>query len=76
MRESRSKKDVVPGYPRYSRGDIVRFVRNGIEKMGKISVVDAHGTLEGNDQPSYDILVEGDNCLYKHIQESEIVGKI
>ena len=66
----------VPGNPRYMRGDIVRMKWDDAEKIGKISVVDAYGTFGQNEEPSYDIFVEEDNCIYKHIMESEILGKI
>lgn len=66
----------IPGKPKYKRGNIVRMACEDIEKIGKIFVVDAHGTFGQNEEPSYDILVEEDNCLYKHICESEILGKI
>lgn len=66
----------IPGSPRYHREDMVRIKWDDTEKVGKITVVDAFGTFEQSEEPSYDILVEEDNCLYKHICESEILGKI
>jgi len=66
----------IPGRPRYRYGDMVRFVWQDNEKIGRISIVDAYGTFEQSEEPSYDIFVEEDNCLYKHICESEIVGKM
>ena len=45
-------------------------------KVGKIDIIDPYGTFEQREEPSYDILVEEDNCLYKHICESEIVRKL
>lgn len=70
------KKVYIPGRPRYRREDIVRINWDGTEKAGKICVVDAFGTFEQSEEPSYDIFVEEDNCLYKHICESEILGKV
>ena len=35
------------------------------EKCGMIQIVDAYGTFEQEDEPSYDICVEEENCLYK-----------
>lgn len=65
------------GKPRYKNGDIVTFyivdtvgVNKVITKTGYIYIVDPYGTFEQNDEPSYDIMVEQDNCLYKHIRES------
>ena len=66
----------IPGRPCYHREDMVRIKWDDTEKVGKITVVDAFGTFEQSEEPSYDILVEEDNCLYKHICESEILGKI
>ena len=43
------------------------------ELEGIIQVVDAWGTFEQNEEPSYDILCEKKNCLYKHVLESEII---
>lgn len=40
-----------------------------------IQIVDAYGTIEQEDEPSYDICVEEENCLYKHIREPDIVRK-
>lgn len=74
--KSNLKETPVPGHPRYRHGDIVRMKWSDIEKIGKISIVDAYGTFEQSDEPSYDILVVEENCLYKHILESEILGKI
>lgn len=65
----------VAGRARYRLGDMVRINWNAVEKIGKICVVDAHGTFVQNEEPSYDILVEEDNCIYKHICESDVLGK-
>ena len=69
------EKIPVPGHPRYHCEDMVRVKWDDTEKIGKIFVVDAFGTFEQSEEPSYDIFVEEDNCLYKHICESEIIGK-
>lgn len=45
-------------------------------KRGRVYAVDAFGTVEQSEEPSYDIMVEEDKCLYKHICESEILGKV
>lgn len=66
----------VPGRPRYHREDFVRIKWDDTEKIGKVCTVDAFGTFEQSEEPSYDILVEEDNCLYKHICESDVLGKV
>lgn len=43
--------------------------------VGKVDIIDAYGTFEQNDEPSYDIMVEdyngtGTPCLIKHVRES------
>ena len=59
--------------PDYKCGDIVEFSWGEERKTGSIAIVDANGTFEQNEEPSYDIRVEGEG-LYKHVRESEIVG--
>lgn len=66
----------IPGKPRYRHGDMVRIKWDDTEKRGRIYVVDAFGTFEQSEEPSYDIMVEEENCLYKHICESEVLGKV
>ena len=63
------------GDPKYNRGDIVRiFNKHGVPVTGTVDVVDAFGTSEQRDEPSYDIEVKEENCLYKHILESQVIG--
>jgi hypothetical protein len=38
-------------------------------RQGRIYVVDTHGVCEDHSDVHYDILVESENCLYKHIHE-------
>ena len=60
--------------PEYDLNDIVAFEYYGKLLRGKISVVDAFGTFEQHEEPSYDILVDGEPSwtLYKHVRESWI----
>ena len=66
------------GKPKFQRGDKVKFTwtRDGqeISKTGSIYIVDAYGTFEQNNEVSYDIFVEEENCLYKHFVESMVEG--
>ena len=48
-------------------GDEVVFTLNEIQKEGVVSIFDANGTFERPRIPSYDILVENENMLYKHV---------
>ena len=67
------------GKPQYTYGDSVRFAINvdGEKRIfeGTVGVVDAYGTFERNEEPSYDIMVEvpGAPCFFKHIRESLIL---
>ena len=70
------KRVPIPGRPRFRYGDVVSFSWGDVEKVGKIDIIDPYGTFEQREEPSYDILVEEDNCVYKHICESEIVRKL
>ena len=64
------------GCPRYLIGDLVKFNIDDETIEGRISIIDAYGTYEQQDEPSYDILVrgkDGTKCLYKHVRESIII---
>lgn len=65
----------IIGMPKFKRNDMVVFKFRDDEKCGMIQIVDAYGTFEQDDEPSYDICVEEENCLYKHIRETDIVRK-
>ena len=63
------------GKPKYRRNDQVNFEWKGSMKTGKIWIVDSYGTFFQKEEPSYDIMVEGDAPgLYKHVPESMITG--
>lgn len=68
------------GKPKFKVGDSVAFKIKGEEKEflinGEVFIVDAYGTFEQKEEPSYDIMAEESHfnkeqpCLYKHIRES------
>lgn len=58
------------GHPKFKKNDKVKFKIGGNVLNGVIEIVDAFGTVDQNKQVSYDIFVESENCLYKHIVES------
>lgn len=62
------------GHPLYKHGETVKFRLQGGEKIGRILIVDAYGTFDQGEEPSYDIMVDEERCLYKHIVESEVIG--
>ena len=61
------------GQPKFKIDDQVRFkLADGIERHGSVYIIDKFGTLEQNIDVSYDIMVESENCLYKHIMEKYV----
>lgn len=56
-------------------GDEVVFTLNGIRREGVVFIVDAYGTFERPRIPSYDILVESENMLYKHVAYDMVCKK-
>lgn len=71
----------ILGQPKYKWEEPVTFkyVLNDVEKTfdGVIRIVDAYGTFEQKDEPSYDIeaLYNGDIVLFKHIRESLVSAR-
>lgn len=65
-----------PGKPRYELSEHVMFELNGKLFTGRIVIVDAFGTFEQSEEPSYDIFSEKENILYKHVRESQVVAKV
>ncbi|MEE1517542.1 MAG: metallophosphoesterase [Lachnospiraceae bacterium] len=66
------------GLPKYKSNDKVTFCfekgNEKLEKTGLIYIVHTYGTFGQTTETSYDIKAD-DNILYKHILESEIIGK-
>lgn len=65
----------ITGEHKYNKGDEVKATVDGAEVIGKIIVVDAYGTLGQEEEPSYDLIGEGD-ALYKHVRESQVIGLV
>jgi hypothetical protein len=63
------------GKPKYKEGETVKFIFNGELKTGFVFVVDRFGTFFYTEDVSYDIMVESENCLYKHIPEKYVVQR-
>jgi len=65
--------------PKFKRDEKVRFRfprKDTIEEhVGVIFVVDAYGTMEQGEEPSYDIRIPEEHALYKHVRESWVIGK-
>ena len=61
------------GNPKYTEGDRVQFTFDGQVKTGPVEIVDEYGTFFDDSDVSYDILIEEENTLYKHIREDRVV---
>ena len=61
----------MKGYPKFKVGDNVSFTINNETRNGFIYIVDTYGAF-GLADVSYDILVETEDCLYKHIEEKYV----
>lgn len=57
-------------------GDLVTFQCGDTLKEGVVLIVDAYGTFESPNTPSYDIMVENGNMLYKHVKCDLVKSKI
>ena len=57
------------GNPIFKVEDKVRFVLGRTAKRGVVYIVDAYGTFRRDDIVCYDIFVEDENAIYKHIPE-------
>lgn len=57
-------------------GDLVTFQWGDTLIEGIVLIVDAHGTFESPNTPSYDIMVEKENMLYKHVKCDLIKSRI
>lgn len=57
------------GRPKYDYGDKVSFVSGRREVEGVVYIIDAYGNFSNDKDVSYDILVEDENTLYKHVME-------
>ncbi|MFB9896438.1 hypothetical protein [Hallella seregens] len=57
-------------------GDWVTFQWGDTLKEGIVFIVDAYGTFESPNTLSYDIMVENENMLYKHVKCDLIKSRI
>lgn len=60
------------GKPKYNYNEQVSFVVNGEAKVGTIYIIDKFGTFFDDSDVSYDIMVDSEKCLYKHIREDGV----
>ena len=65
------------GKPKYKENCKVEFaIYENDTRIGVIYVVDKYGTFFDKSDVSYDIFVEEENMLYKHINEKYVKRKI
>ena len=57
------------GNPKFDYEQTVHFKIDNKDKIGVIWVVDSFGTWDYDKDVCYDIFVESENVLYKHIPE-------
>ena len=59
------------GKPKFKEGERVMFewVKDEPKRVGVVYIVDKYGTFDDPSDVSYDIMVDEDNMLYKHISE-------
>lgn len=66
------------GQPKFKQPDLVSFnfeIEGEMQRIdGVIYVVDPNGTIEQQEEPSYDIeaFYRGQIVLFKHVRESEV----
>ena len=63
----------MKGKPKYNLNNLVKFEIAGEIKEGRIYIIDKYGTFADPSDVSYDIMVDSENCLYKHISEKYIL---
>lgn len=64
------------GKSKYALQDRVSFKIKNLVLVGEVFIVDSYGTFQQQEEPSYDIYVEANNTLYKHIRESMVIEKV
>lgn len=62
----------MKGFPKFLYKQNVQFEFNNEVKEGFIYIIDKYGTFFDDSDVSYDIMVESENCLYKHINEKYV----
>lgn len=74
--QSRKRMEIRSPHELFKVGDLVTFQWDDTLKDGIVLVVDAYGTFESPNIPSYDIMVENENMLYKHVKCDLVKSKI
>lgn len=64
------------GKPKFKHGDVVEFIIDGNKKQGVIAIIDRFGIFMDDSEVYYDIFIEEENMLYKHIKETTELTKV
>lgn len=56
----------------YNYGDEVSFYIDEKEYVGTVKIIDRFGCFFDNSQPYYDIFIESQNLLVKHVREDAL----
>lgn len=64
------------GKPKFKHGDVVEFIIDGNKKQGVITIIDRFGIFVDDSEVYYDIFIEEDNVLCKHIKEADDLIKV
>lgn len=64
------------GNPKYKYCDNVVFTIGNVKRDGVVWIVDKYGTFDDDSNVCYDIFVENENTLYKHINEDVCEKKV
>ena len=56
----------------YNYGDKVSFYIDEKEYVGTVEIIDRFGYFFDNSQPYYDIFIESQNLLVKHVGENAL----
>lgn len=62
----------IPGRPQYKKGERIIFEYEGEFLKGFVEIIHAYGTIDQNEEPSYDIYSDETGSLYRYVKESDI----
>ena len=62
----------IPGRPQYKKSERIIFEYEGEFLKGFVEIIHAYGTIDQNEEPSYDIYSDETGSLYRYVKESDI----
>lgn len=66
----------MKGKPKFKHGDTVCFIFKGEVKKGIVYIIDEFGCFSNPEDVCYDILIEDENMIYKHIPETMLGSEL